>query len=217
MKFSHLSRTSPEPLPGEASKQPLPPYVVGGRGEVVVVESNCLPLREMGEVGGTGPGISTAGATAPTIAVMSKASAEKDGEKRPTALARAEGGRFAVGHKGGPGRPKKGLSLAENWRRETDWQAVRERLEKIVTGKSRDADAVAAARELCDRAWGKPLSSHELRVTQGAPEPSDGERLESMLTDAELAVIDQAHERLALASGHTEPAESRTIDVGSDE
>ena len=107
------------------------------------------------------------------------ASADKVGEQ--TALTRTEGGRFGVGNPGGPGRPKRGLAIGEQFRRAVNWEAVRQRLERIATGdKSKDADAITAARELLDRGWGRPLASHELHVS--------GERSESETDFSHLSI-----------------------------
>lgn len=120
-----------------------------------------------------------------TLRVMSQDSADKDGAKT-VAVVRAEGGRFAVGSAGGPGRPKRGQTLAEQWRRETDWPKLRARLESIVHDtKAKHADVVSAARELLDRSWGKAVASHELVVSQGEAGP----RIRSDATDDELLAL----------------------------
>jgi len=104
------------------------------------------------------------------------------------------------------GRPKRGESIAELYRRCTDWEAVRARLEKIVTSpKTRDADAVAAARELCDRAWGRPLSSHELTVRQGE---QDDERSFAHLSESRM------RELLAELDGEEPKTSDLALSVG---
>jgi hypothetical protein len=100
---------------------------------------------------------------------MSESSTGKAGQE----LVRAERGRFAAGAPSAnpAGRPKRGQTLAEQWRRETDWPKLRARLEGIVhDAKAKHADVIGAARELLDRSWGKPLTSHELHVSTGEPE-----------------------------------------------
>lgn len=118
---------------------------------------------------------------------MSQDFAESNGSKPPAAsLVRREGGRFAPGTAGGPGRPKRGVPIGESWRRDVNWERMREVLETIATSaKAKDADRISAIRELLDRAWGKPLSSHELHVSQGEPEP----RSLAHLSDARLAEL----------------------------
>lgn len=122
---------------------------------------------------------------------MSKQSAEKDGEKT-VIVARAEGGRFATGNGGGPGRPKRGETRAEQVRRNVDWEKADARMLKILLDpKSKDADAIAAYRELNDRGYGRAVSQHELHVSRG-----DGGSYDlSALSDEQLA------ERLAWLRG----------------
>lgn len=101
--------------------------------------------------------------------------------------ARDERGRFRAG---GPsanpgGRPKRGWSIAELVRRETDWHKLRERLEAIVHDpKAKHSDAIQAAVVLLDRGFGKPDQAHRLEVTRG-DEAGDEADL-SHLSDAEL-------------------------------
>ncbi len=110
---------------------------------------------------------STGQHTGHTLRVMSHDSTSKAGQEL---AARGERGRLVAGTPSlNPhGRPKRGQTLAEQWRRETDWPKLRARLEEIALDpKSKGADAVAAIRELADRAWGKPLSTTELRLQTG--------------------------------------------------
>lgn len=111
---------------------------------------------------------------------MSQESAEKDGAKT---VVRVEAGRFAVGNPGGPGRPRRGETRAEQVRRNVDWEKADARLVAILANpKSKDADAIAAYNALNDRGWGKPLASHELTVNRG----DEGPRLRPDLTADEL-------------------------------
>lgn len=131
-----------------------------------------------------------------TLRVMPQDSAQKDGQES-VAIARAERGRFAAGHKGGPGRPKRGETRAEQVRRNVDWEGADARMVAIIANpKSKDTDAIAAYNALNDRAWGKPLSSHELRVNPGDSAPADGERIAALLTDAELAMFERIKARV---------------------
>jgi hypothetical protein len=78
---------------------------------------------------------------------------------------RDAGGRFAVGNPGGPGNPRAAEASA---RRAAFWAAVRSAdvklavmtIRKILKSKtSKDADKLAAAREILDRVIGKPAQA----------------------------------------------------------
>lgn len=97
---------------------------------------------------------------------MSDDSAEKDGT-----IIRAERGRFAEGNRGGPGRPKRGETRAEQVRRNVDWEKADARMVAVMLDpKTKPADSIAAYVALNDRGWGKPMSSHELHVNPGDTE-----------------------------------------------
>ena len=128
---------------------------------------------------------STALQREPTIAIMSEKSTSKAGQE--LAVVRGERGRLQPG--GGSlnptGRPKKHETRSGQVQRNGDWTAYDARMSKIILNpKSKDSDAIAAYRELNDRAWGKPLSSHELTVSRA--EDSSMHSL-SHLTDEQIA------------------------------
>lgn len=136
-----------------------------------------------------------------TIACVMSEPSDESNRAKPS-LVRAEAGRFTRGTAPGPGRPKRGVPLSEQYRRETDWQAMRLVLETIaLSTKAKDVDRIAAVRELTDRAWGRPLTSHELTVHQGDEGPRSfahvsEERLRQMLAelDGETAQLTEGTE-----------------------
>lgn len=133
---------------------------------------------------------------------MSESSASKGGQELVT---RAERGRFAVGVPSAnpKGRPKRGETLAESWRRSTDWEKIRDRLEGIVLDqKARHADVIAAASELLDRSWGRAVAVHELAVTNGAAAPARD--LSSMPLEQRRALLAQIRSLPIASEPHDE-------------
>jgi hypothetical protein len=134
---------------------------------------------------------------------MSQSSASKAGSE--LVPVRGEHGRLAPGTPSlnPAGRPKRGQTLAEQWRRETNWPKLRARLEGIVYDeKAKHADVVAAARELLDRSWGRPLTTHDLTITTsndteqrydvGALSTEEARRLLDIVERAELPDVETA-------------------------
>ena len=125
-------------------------------------------------------------------------------------------GRFQPGVSGNPnGRPKRGLALAEVVRDKTrDGEDPVEFLLKVMKGQikhARVSDRIAAATELLNLGFGKPLQEIEVDVGLGHSSIA----FEDVSREDLLVVIEEGHrakaERLALESGNVLEGEAREL------
>jgi hypothetical protein len=99
-------------------------------------------------------------------------------------------GRFAAGHRGGPGRPP-GRTLSAELRRQGDSQSIAERLLAMITDpKTSNRDRLAAIQLYGDRTEGKPEQSSTLRLAAPVDQDED-DALADQLSDAELDALDR--------------------------
>lgn len=172
MNLSYLSRTSPDLSP-ERTLTTSPRYVVAGgeerwcwqerlirRGEVRRLRAGGAEQRRRNRPDAR---------TRCTLRVMSSDSV---GGSNTEVIVRAPGNPKM--QPGAPsvnpaGRPKRGQSLAERTRWKTDPDEVIDFwIATMRDTKAKIEARLAAAQQLADRGWGKPLATHELAINTGA-------------------------------------------------
>lgn len=210
MNLSQFSRTSPELLPGEALRQLLPPYVVGGKGEVVVVRAG---LGGPGWEERSAIGYSTEHKPCASLRISMgqpederatpKPSAELDHKpakrhKPPSRLGKGPtAGSWKPGQSGNyKGGPRSGLALATAIRERIDPHKVLDIVVAFI-----DDETIAHAEKLAlllpwlHAGFLKPPTSAALHVTSDA-DKLDGARLLGALSEGTLRELLECQDRL---------------------
>ena len=141
---------------------------------------------------------------------------DKDGSKTAALeIARTARGRFAPGNRGGPGRPRRGQSLAEHVRARFPVERLVQLAEDLAEHGEPDTVRMQALEFLATRGHGKPVDRHEIAAVGQHDDDDDGD-LDHLSLDElrQLAALEEQRERLlAVARARALPPHGGLADL----